>query len=185
MLRVIIARQNEVEFKRLETSQQNGRSLTVCFPLAADLWPVWERTLSDHDSTSCIPIDAVTLTPGKAPNLLIDGNAQYVAGEQRERDFLIARSCRATMQASFAGVLGCAASRVSSELAFDHGPGDLFVVRVAGNLVTDEGLDSLEYGAAALGTKVILALSKNGFTAGLVPGIIALRQPAQGGIEPR
>jgi len=92
------------------------------------------------------------------------------------------------MQASFAGILGCVASRVSSELAFDQGPGDLFVVRVAGNLVTDEGLDSIEYGAAALGTKVILALSKNAFAAGLVaailvPGIIALQQPAQGGVE--
>ena len=44
------------------------------------------------------------------------------------------------------------------ELAFDQGPGDLFVVRVAGNFVTPDGLGSLEYGAAVLGTKLIMVL---------------------------
>ena len=49
-------------------------------------------------------------------------------------------------------------SRVAPELAFDQNPGDLFVVRVAGNFVTTDGLGSLEYGAAVLGTKLILVL---------------------------
>lgn len=118
--------------------------------------------MSDHDSTPCNPIEAVTLTPDEALNLLIEGNARYVAGEQRERDFSVGRSCRATGQAPFAAILGCADSRVAPELAFDQGPGDLFVVRVAGNFVTDEGLGSLEYGAAVLGTKVILVLGHSG-----------------------
>ena len=61
-------------------------------------------------------------------------------------------------QAPFAAILGCADSRVAPELAFDQSPGDLFVVRVAGNFVTPEGLASLEFGAAVLGTKLIMVL---------------------------
>ena len=69
------------------------------------------------------------------------------------------QDCAATGgQAPFAAILGCADSRVAPELAFDRSPGDLFVVRTAGNYVTTDGLASLEYGAAVLGTKVIMVL---------------------------
>lgn len=97
-------------------------------------------------------------TPDAALQILRDGNARYVANEPRQRDFSAARAARAQGQAPFAAVLGCADSRVAPEYAFDQGPGDLFVVRVAGNLVTEEGLGSLEFGAAVLGTKVIVVL---------------------------
>lgn len=97
-------------------------------------------------------------TPTEALRLLIEGNARYVANEPRERDFSAGRASRAVGQAPFAAILGCADSRVSPELAFDQGPGDLFVVRLAGNFVTEEGLASLEFGAAVLGTKVIIVL---------------------------
>ena len=63
--------------------------------------------------------------------------------------------------APFAAILGCADSRIAPELAFDQSPGDLFVVRVAGNFVTPEGLASLEFGAAVLGTKLIMVLGHN------------------------
>ena len=104
------------------------------------------------------PPQSAARTPGEALNLLIEGNARYVANETRERDFSAGRASRAQGQAPFAAILGCADSRVSPELAFDQGPGDLFVVRVAGNFVTDEGLASLEFGSAVLGTKLILVL---------------------------
>jgi len=97
-------------------------------------------------------------TPDEALQLLVEGNARYVANSPRERDFSAARAMRAVGQAPFAAILGCADSRVAPELAFDQGAGDLFVVRVAGNFVTPDGLGSLEYGAAVLGTKVILVL---------------------------
>jgi carbonic anhydrase len=64
-------------------------------------------------------------------------------------------------QAPFAAILGCADSRVAPELAFDQNPGDLFVVPVAGNFVTPDGLGSLEFGAAVLGTKLIVVLGHN------------------------
>jgi carbonic anhydrase len=101
---------------------------------------------------------AAAATPDAALNLLVEGNARYVANQPRERDFSAGRASRAQGQAPFAAILGCADSRVAPELAFDQNPGDLFVVRVAGNFVTPEGLGSLEFGAAVLGTKLIMVL---------------------------
>lgn len=91
-------------------------------------------------------------------NRLIEGNARYVAGQMKERDFSAGRAARTQGQKPFAAILGCADSRVAPELAFDQEPGELFVVRVAGNFMTPDGLGSLEYGAAVLGTKVIVVL---------------------------
>lgn len=103
------------------------------------------------------PVSAAS-TPDAALALLVEGNARYVANQPRERDFSAGRASRALGQAPFAAILGCADSRVPPELAFDQNPGDLFVVRVAGNFVTPDGLGSLEYGAAVLGTKAIMVL---------------------------
>ena len=97
-------------------------------------------------------------TPDAALKLLVDGNARYVSNQMNERDFSATRAARAQGQKPFAAILGCADSLVAPELAFDRPPGDLFVVRVAGNFVTTEGLGSLEFGAAVLGTKVIMVL---------------------------
>jgi carbonic anhydrase len=101
---------------------------------------------------------AAANTPDAALNLLVEGNARYVANQPRERDFSAGRASRTLGQAPFAAILGCADSRIAPELVFDQGPGDLFVVRVAGNFVTPDGLGSLEFGAAVLGTKLIMVL---------------------------
>ncbi len=97
-------------------------------------------------------------TPDAALARLMEGNARYAAGKLSERDYTAGRVARTQGQAPFAAILGCADSRVTPELAFDQAPGELFVVRVAGNFVTPDGLGSLEYGAAVLGTKVIMVL---------------------------
>lgn len=97
-------------------------------------------------------------TPDAALARLMEGNARYVSGKLNERDFSAGRAARTQGQAPFAAILGCADSRIAPELAFDQGPGELFVVRVAGNFVTPDGLGSLEYGVAVLGTKVIMVL---------------------------
>ena len=97
-------------------------------------------------------------TPAAALTLLQDGNARYVANKPQERDFSAGRVLREKGQKPFAAILSCADSRIAPELAFDQGPGDLFVVRVAGNFVTTEGLGSLEFGAAVLGTPLIMVL---------------------------
>jgi carbonic anhydrase len=142
------------------------------------------------------PPRALANTAEAALNLLIEGNARYVANAPRERDFSAGRASRALGQAPFAAILGCADSRVAPELAFDQGPGDLFVVRVAGNFVTDEGLASLEFSATVLGTKLILVLGHTGCGAvnatvtalqegNTLPGHIAdLVRTMKPGIEP-
>ncbi|MBZ0221816.1 MAG: carbonic anhydrase [Dokdonella sp.] len=97
-------------------------------------------------------------TPAQSLALLKAGNARYVANKPRHRDFSAGRASRNLGQAPHAAILSCADSRVAPELLFDQAPGELFVVRVAGNFVTDAGLGSLEYGAQVLGTRLILVL---------------------------
>lgn len=104
------------------------------------------------------PPQALATTPDAALALLTEGNARYVANAPRPRDFSAERASRALGQAPFATILSCADSRVAPELAFDQGPGQLFVVRLAGNVVTTEVLASLEFGAAILGTPLIVVL---------------------------
>jgi carbonic anhydrase len=113
-------------------------------------------------------------TPDAALNLLVEGNARYVANQPRERDFSAGRASRTLGQAPFAAILGCADSRIAPELAFDQNPGDLFVVRVAGNFVTPDGLGSLEFGAAVLGTKLIMVLGHS--SCGAVNATVAALQ---------
>jgi carbonic anhydrase len=96
--------------------------------------------------------------PDAALARLAEGNARYASGKMNEHDFSAGRAARAQGQKPFAAILGCADSRIAPELAFDQPPGELFVVRVAGNFVTPDGLGSLEYGAAVLGTQAIMVL---------------------------
>lgn len=98
------------------------------------------------------------LSPDKALRRLTAGNARYAANTARNRDYSVGRAARAAAQFPFASIVSCADSRVAPEILFDQGPGELFVVRVAGNFVNDDGLASLEYGAKALNIPLILVL---------------------------
>lgn len=89
---------------------------------------------------------------------LMEGNARYAANNPRQRDFSARRAALARSQHPFASIVSCADSRVAPELAFDQSPGDLFVVRLAGNFVNQDGLASLEFGAAVLQAPLILVL---------------------------
>jgi carbonic anhydrase len=86
------------------------------------------------------------------------GNARYVANTLNERDFSAGRAARALTQHPIVAVLSCSDSRVAPELAFDQGPGDVFVVRVAGNFLNVDGLASLEFAMAVLGVPLIMVL---------------------------
>lgn len=98
------------------------------------------------------------ISPDEALKRLMDGNGRYAANNPSQKDFSAGRAARAQAQYPFAAILSCADSRVAPELAFDEGPGELFVVRLAGNFVNDDGLASLEYGAKFLGTPLIMVL---------------------------
>jgi carbonic anhydrase len=93
-----------------------------------------------------------------ALDLLMKGNARYVAGVTKRHDFSHEREALTAGQNPFAGILGCADSRVAPEFAFDSGRGDLFVCRSAGNFANDDDIASLEYAIANLGTPLIMVL---------------------------
>lgn len=102
-------------------------------------------------------------TPAEALRELQAGNARFAAGGATGPNRSLERLAElAPAQAPFAAILGCADSRVPPELLFDQGFGDLFVVRVAGNVATPEELASLEFAVAALGALFILVLGHSG-----------------------
>jgi carbonic anhydrase len=92
--------------------------------------------------------------------LLRDGNRRFVANQstsastsnQARRDALVAG------QAPYAIVLGCSDSRVPAELVFDQGFGDLFVIRVAGNIVAPSQIGSVEFAASRFGTRLVVVV---------------------------
>jgi len=98
------------------------------------------------------------IAPADALKRLMDGNARYAANTPNERDFSSGRAARTQGQYPIASILSCADSRVAPELLFDQGPGDVFVMRVAGNIVSPDLLASLEYGAQFLGSPLIIVL---------------------------
>jgi carbonic anhydrase len=100
------------------------------------------------------------LSPDAALTELMDGNKRFTTGRMtaHEHDLAILKQHTIDQQEPFASVLSCADSRVPVELLFDQTIGHIFVTRVAGNVATPEIIASLEYGAAVLGTKVILVM---------------------------
>jgi carbonic anhydrase len=119
-------------------------------------------TLPRHSLAAEAADDAMPTSPEEGLQRLIDGNARYVANATINADYSTGRAARAVGQQPFAAILACADARVAPELIFDQGPGQLFVVRVAGNFINDDGLASLEYGAAVLGIQLIVVLGHTG-----------------------
>jgi carbonic anhydrase len=90
---------------------------------------------------------------------LLAGNQRFVSQKQRSSQFSPERLKKtAKAQYPFASILGCADSRVPTETIFDQGIGDLFVVRVAGNVANYVAIGSLEYSTAVLGSQLIVVL---------------------------
>ena len=100
----------------------------------------------------------MAISAATALRRLKDGNRRYVAGRLRSKKYAAERKRLAKGQSPYAIVLGCADSRVSPEIIFDESLGRLFVVRVAGNVVSPEILGSLEYAADPLGVRLLLIL---------------------------
>jgi carbonic anhydrase len=139
------------------------------------------------------PAPAGTVSGDAALHRLMQGNARYRANRMDMRDFAAGRAARVATHRPVASVLTCSDARVAPEFLFDQGPGDLFVVRVAGNVLTDEGLASLEYAAQFLGSPLVFVLGHGGCGAveaaiktvqdnaslpGHLPGLIDRLKPA-------
>lgn len=100
-----------------------------------------------------------TLSPNEALQKLIEGNQRFVRHQPQYPDQTASRLQEvAQAQHPFATVLSCADSRVPVEIVFDQGVGDIFDVRVAGNVSTPEVLGSIEYAVALLGTPLFMVL---------------------------
>ncbi len=103
-------------------------------------------------------VTQATMTPAKALELLVEGNKRFRNNLKANRNLLEQVEDTGGGQWPFAAVLGCIDSRVSSELVFDQGVGDVFSIRIAGNFVNEDILGSLEFSCSVAGAKLIVVL---------------------------
>jgi carbonic anhydrase len=128
------------------------------------------------------------ITPAGALAQLKTGNARFVAGQPAQRDLVAERAATAAGQYPFAVVLSCIDSRTSSESVFDQGIGDIFNARIAGNVLNDDILGSMEFACKAAGAKLIAVVGHTkcgavngactGVELGNLTGLLAKIKPA-------
>src|SRR5919112_2158078 len=99
-----------------------------------------------------------SITPAKALELLKDGNKRFVNNLKINRNLLQQANETSDGQHPFAVILSCIDSRTSVELIFDQGLGDVFSVRIAGNIINEDILGSMEFACKVAGSKFILVL---------------------------
>lgn len=102
------------------------------------------------------------IPPSEALERLKEGNTRFAADGGKDIDFSAKRAARVNAQHPIAGILSCADSRVPPEIIFDQRPGDLFVSRDAGNVVSSYGLASFEFAVTSLGVPLIMVLGHKG-----------------------
>ncbi|HEY0655339.1 MAG TPA: carbonic anhydrase family protein [Chryseosolibacter sp.] len=98
------------------------------------------------------------LTPDLAIQILKEGNNRFMHNLKANRNLLQQVNETSTGQYPFATILSCIDSRTSAELIFDQGLGDIFSIRIAGNVLNDDILGSMEFATKIVGTKVIVVL---------------------------
>nr|WP_315151280.1 carbonic anhydrase family protein [uncultured Flavobacterium sp.] len=98
------------------------------------------------------------ITPSMALELLKDGNRRFVSNLKVNRNLLQQANETSDGQHPFAVILSCIDSRTSAELIFDQGLGDVFSVRIAGNIINEDILGSMEFGCKVAGSKIIVVL---------------------------
>ncbi|MFI5181502.1 MAG: carbonic anhydrase family protein [Thermoanaerobaculia bacterium] len=110
------------------------------------------------------------LKPSDAMKMLKDGNERFATGHRLGRNLISQVKGTAKGQYPFAAILSCMDSRAPAELVFDQGIGDVFSIRVAGNVVDEDDLGSLEYAAKVAGVKLIVVMGHS--SCGAVKGAI-------------
>lgn len=161
------------------------RFAATCCGLAAVLTPAAAAPSAPPPTTRAAQSE---LTPAAALQRLVDGNARFVAGQPLARDWARERSATAEGQFPFAVVLSCLDSRASSEIIFDQGLGEIFNARVAGNIVNEDILGSMEFACQAAGAKLIVVVGHSacgavkgaaaGVKLGNLTGLLERIQPA-------
>jgi carbonic anhydrase len=102
--------------------------------------------------------DSENLTPDAALALLMEGNEQYLDESSPPIDYSAARAAAIGEHAPMAAILGCGDARVAAEVIFSREPGDLFMVRLAGNFLSDYGLASMEFCVEILRVPLLMVL---------------------------
>jgi carbonic anhydrase len=131
--------------------------LASVLALAAGLFVTGCAT-TPHGPPPTSKVQQSAITPAQALEKLEAGNARFVAGKTLHRDWPQQRVATATGQYPFAVVLSCIDSRASSEIVFDQGFGDIFNARIAGNVLDDEILGSMEFACKVAGAKLIAVI---------------------------
>ena len=98
------------------------------------------------------------ISPDRAIEMLKEGNQRFLNRNETERDLHVQVNQTSGGQFPYAAVLSCIDSRVPVELTFDQGIGDIFSARVAGNIINEDILGSIEYACGVAGSKAILVL---------------------------
>jgi carbonic anhydrase len=101
------------------------------------------------------------LNPDLALEILKEGNDRFVKNLKANRNLLQQVNDTAQGQFPFATILSCIDSRTSAELIFDQGLGDVFSIRIAGNILNEDILGSMEFATKVVGTKIIIVLGHN------------------------
>ena len=133
-------------------------------------------------------MDRDNLSPQDALDLLVQGNKRFIENKQQDKNFSEMREALENIQQPFAAILGCSDSRVAPELIFDQTLGDIFSVRLAGNVACRKAIGSLEYSCKYLGSKIIVVMGHSNcgavkaacdnFEEGNITEIIKLLRPA-------
>jgi len=128
------------------------------------------------------------ITPREALDLLIEGNQRFIDNAKSQYNMESIREELKDKQQPIASILGCSDSRTSAELIFDQNLGDLFSVRLAGNIASKEAIGSLEFSCTQLGSKVIVVMGHSNcgaikaacdeYSGGNIGEIIKLIEPA-------
>ncbi|MBD1859612.1 MULTISPECIES: carbonic anhydrase [Leptolyngbya] len=124
--------------------------------VAASSGLLWhpEASIAQNPTTKPQPV-----SPDAAIKRLLEGNQRFMEGKrQNPNQSRLRLQETAVAQYPFASILGCADSRVPAEIVFDQGLGDLFVVRVAGNVASQTAIGSLEFSTAVLGSQLIVVV---------------------------
>lgn len=130
----------------------------------------------------------LNLTPFQGFELLVEGNKRFINNLKEDHDHLELINQTREGQFPFAVILSCMDSRTSVELIFDQGLGDLFSIRVAGNIVNNDIIGSIEYAVKYIGSKVLMVLghtgcgaiksAKQGVTDGHITDLLKRIQPS-------
>lgn len=133
-------------------------------------------------------IDRDNLSPKDALDLLVQGNKRFIENKQQDKNLTQMREALIDNQQPFAAVLGCSDSRTAPETIFDQSLGDIFTVRLAGNVACRKAIGSLEYSCKYLGSKIIVVMGHtncgavkaacDNFEEGNITEIIKLLNPA-------